>query len=689
MFNFSDFDVQALAPFFNAHPYASGLFTYFVVFLEALAVVGVIIPGSITMSAIGFLIGTNIIPAGNTFLWAIMGAITGDCISYWLGIYFQNRIHRIWPFTRWPELLTRSEKFFRNHGGKSVFIGRFVGPTRAMIPMVAGVFKMPVSQFLIAAIPSAAIWAVSYIIPGVLLGALSLELPAKVAAKFTFWALLAIVVVWSIIWLMQHFFKQIWQMLDYYVMHLWRYCHKNTKLRWFAKVLSDPKEPNNHQQLLLVMVVIFIFVLFLFILDQLLTAGVLVDLSRAFYYMFSSLRTKILDYIFILFTLFGELPVLIMGSGIVFLWFLWKRYYYAALHWLYVGALSVTIVTSMKFFMYSPRPGDVLYDAYASSFPSAHVVLSVSLYGFLAVIIARELKDGRKYFTYFLTGMLLAIIAVSRMYLGAHWLIDVLGGILLGLMMVLIVTISYRRQHVVRFPARKFAVVVSFVFVLVWGVYSVLQFGKQVRAYSLIWSQNVITFDQLVKSPVKEIPLYRLNRLGQPIEALNMVYVGDLAHIRKVLSKRGWEPQPVSLSLQNVIRGVSTDSVISHLPIFPQLYHNRKMALLFTKNTEQEGVVSILRLWSSDVDLKDSDLPLWVGSIEFHRMQPGIFSLSRYKNKRKFIGATVFLARDLASDFSLWKKSQPIKAQPSALKGLSWDGKLLVVMQKSKFRTGD
>jgi len=230
MLNFSDFNLHTITNFFIAHPNSISVFTYFIVFLEAMAVIGAVIPGAIIMPSIGFLIGSSIVPAGSTFMWAILGALTGDCISYFIGVYFQNRIHNIWPFTRWPNLLMHSEEFFSEHGGKSVFIGRFVGPVRAMIPMVAGMLKMPFVKFILVAIPSAAFWSVGYMMPGILLGALSLELPPKTATIFTLGVLLTGIVLWVIIWLAQHFFKQTCLLVDYYIKRFWKYCTKHKTL---------------------------------------------------------------------------------------------------------------------------------------------------------------------------------------------------------------------------------------------------------------------------------------------------------------------------------------------------------------------------------------------------------------------------------------------------------------------------
>jgi membrane protein DedA with SNARE-associated domain len=59
---------------------------------------------------------------------------------------------------------------FARHGGKSVFIGRFFGPVRAVIPLTAGILRMPPGRFWVANVGSAILWAPAILFPAALLG---------------------------------------------------------------------------------------------------------------------------------------------------------------------------------------------------------------------------------------------------------------------------------------------------------------------------------------------------------------------------------------------------------------------------------------------------------------------------------------------------------------------------------------
>jgi len=109
--------------------------------------------------AAGTLMAAGSLPYLPIVAGAIAGAVLGDTISFWIGHRFGGGIARVWPFSRNPELLSGGIKFFARHGGKSVFIGRFFGPIRAVIPLAAGVMRMPRDRFWFANVTSAIVWA--------------------------------------------------------------------------------------------------------------------------------------------------------------------------------------------------------------------------------------------------------------------------------------------------------------------------------------------------------------------------------------------------------------------------------------------------------------------------------------------------------------------------------------------------
>jgi membrane protein DedA with SNARE-associated domain len=164
--------IQALIAFVAAHPQWSGLAMFVVAFGESLVLVSLLFPGTALLIAAGALIPGGALPVASLLAGAVLGAIAGDGVSHWIGRRCGHALDQIWPFTRNPQLIPSGISFFERHGGKSVFIGRFFGPVPAVIPLAAGILKMPFVRFWVANIGSAIVWAPGVMLPGALIGTL-------------------------------------------------------------------------------------------------------------------------------------------------------------------------------------------------------------------------------------------------------------------------------------------------------------------------------------------------------------------------------------------------------------------------------------------------------------------------------------------------------------------------------------
>lgn len=137
-------------------------------FGESLAIVGLFVPATAVMLAIGGLIGAQALDAWPIFLWAVAGSILGDWVSYAFGNRIGPRVYRRWPLNRHRAAVARTRLFFRKYGFAAIFMGRFLGPIRATVPLVAGVLAMPKRPFQIANIASACLWVPLMFAPGYL-----------------------------------------------------------------------------------------------------------------------------------------------------------------------------------------------------------------------------------------------------------------------------------------------------------------------------------------------------------------------------------------------------------------------------------------------------------------------------------------------------------------------------------------
>ncbi|RXH23157.1 membrane protein [Bradyrhizobium nanningense] len=160
--------LDPLISFVSAHPWLAYLTLFLAALLEAVPVVGSVIPGSTIILALSALI-----PGGELMLpWVLLaaaaGALLGDGSAYWIGHRQQREILNTWPLTNYPRVVAESESFFHRFGTWAVFFARFVPPIRAFVPVTAGALGMAPAKFYAVNIPAILVWAPAHVLPGVL-----------------------------------------------------------------------------------------------------------------------------------------------------------------------------------------------------------------------------------------------------------------------------------------------------------------------------------------------------------------------------------------------------------------------------------------------------------------------------------------------------------------------------------------
>ncbi|HZS65264.1 MAG TPA: DedA family protein [Xanthobacteraceae bacterium] len=155
---FSNFEQQVI-DFVRIHQGWGPPITFALAFGESLAFISFLVPAWAALVAIGVLIVSADLSFWPYLVAGALGAGTGDWLSYWIGLKAGPAVGHIWPLSRHPDLIPRGEAFVKRWGVAAIFIGRFFGPLRASVPLVAGIFSMPNGLFQIANFTSAFVWA--------------------------------------------------------------------------------------------------------------------------------------------------------------------------------------------------------------------------------------------------------------------------------------------------------------------------------------------------------------------------------------------------------------------------------------------------------------------------------------------------------------------------------------------------
>ena len=158
--------IQSLADFIARHAAWAGLVLGVVTLLESLVLIGAFIPATALMVMAGGLIAAGVLDPVEVVLWCVAGAIIGDAVSFELGRRLGPRALRHPMFRGHRRKVARTRLFNRRYGAASIFIGRFFGPLRAFVPLVAGLLQMRRRTFQLANAVSAAIWVLAILAPG-------------------------------------------------------------------------------------------------------------------------------------------------------------------------------------------------------------------------------------------------------------------------------------------------------------------------------------------------------------------------------------------------------------------------------------------------------------------------------------------------------------------------------------------
>ena len=164
--------LDQLIDFVSAHPHLAYATVFLAALLEAVPVLGSFVPGSSVIIALSALVAAGELNLAGVLLSALIGAAIGDGTAFLLGHVQQRRILKLWPLSRYPAVMARSEAFFQSRGTIAVLLARFVPPVRAFVPVTAGALGMPPLRFFPINLIAICAWACAHVLPGALAGTL-------------------------------------------------------------------------------------------------------------------------------------------------------------------------------------------------------------------------------------------------------------------------------------------------------------------------------------------------------------------------------------------------------------------------------------------------------------------------------------------------------------------------------------
>ncbi len=422
-----------------------GAWTYLLVgvfaFAETGAFVGLVVPGETVMLLGGAVAGQGAISIYLLIAIAWFAAWAGDTTSFFLG----RRLGREFVMRNGPrfgishERFEKVEDYFSRHGGKTIFIGRFVSLVRAFAPFIAGSSGMRYRAFVPYSILGTGLWASAHILIGYFFSR-SIDTAAKYAGKGAFLLATLIVVIVGAVWLVRHFRVE----SNRRAAVRWMEGHLATRWivvlsRRFRPQLSflwDRVTPGGTFGLeftsLMATLAVASFVLVAYAVVVSAEPGPTPGDTTAMEIV-EQLRSGWLTHVAKLVTSLGS-SAIVLPLAAVAAAALAARRRWAELGVLTIGIAAIYVgVHEIKDAVDRPRPDGGLVAISGSSFPSGHAAHSV-FYLWLAVTIVMRLRPGMARGALVVsTGIALtALIGLSRVYLGVHYMSDVSAGWALG-----------------------------------------------------------------------------------------------------------------------------------------------------------------------------------------------------------------------------------------------------------------
>ncbi|AVO54141.1 bifunctional DedA family/phosphatase PAP2 family protein [Ectopseudomonas mendocina] len=380
---------DSMTTWLQGSPHWLALAIFLVACLECLAVAGIIIPGTVLLFSLAVLAGSGALELWQTLLLAYTGGLLGDAISYCIGRRFHQGIRGLPVLRDHPEWLSGAENYFQRYGVISLLVGRYIGPLRPMLPLVAGMLDMPAVRFALVSILAAAGWAVAYMLPGWATGA-ALRLPLPEG----FWSAAGIVCATLAVMLLLIIQASL------------------RERRWSASLAA-----------LLGAIALTAMLIGFPHLDS---------LDQGLMKLVQDERSAAFDPIVVFITRFGDFHIQFAVGVLLVLLLLAVRRWQAGL---FVGGcllLASTATTVLKNLLARSRPDVLLQPLESYSLPSGHSSAAFAFFLALGILAGRG-SAARTRLTWLLVACLPALaIALSRVYLGVHWPSDIIAGALVA-----------------------------------------------------------------------------------------------------------------------------------------------------------------------------------------------------------------------------------------------------------------
>ncbi|NJC71162.1 phosphatase PAP2 family protein [Planosporangium thailandense] len=407
--------------------------------LESSAFVGVVVPGELGVLLGGVLAYEHRVSLPAVLAAAVSGAIVGDSVGYWVGRRYGRRLleSRLGRVVK-REHRERAERYLAERGGKAVFLGRFTAALRALIPGMAGMAGMPYGTFVVYNVAGGAVWASAMVMVGYLGGA-SWRRAERWASGIGL-AILALVVIGLALKMAGRLTRRhagrlraVGDRLAATAPAAFVRRRFPAQVAWLRRRL-DATTPDGLPLSAALAAAALLAWTFAGLTEDVIVHGGVTRIDPRAHAIVVAHRTGWLTFIMGNVTWLGS-SYLLVQVLVVATVALARGPRRRAVGWLWVAyGGAVALYTLAKPLVHRPRPSaaELIGHATGLAFPSGHATASIATWGMLAIVLATGRPRGARVGLFTAAVVIVLLVGASRIYLGAHWPTDVLGGYALG-----------------------------------------------------------------------------------------------------------------------------------------------------------------------------------------------------------------------------------------------------------------
>ena len=524
------------------------------------------------------------------------------------------------------------------------------------------------------------VWAPSHILPGVLVGA-SFSLFGAAAKPLAVLLAVLVLALWVILHAVRYAMRRGLPLFMAGVerMRIWA----GSRDARAGRILFSLLDPSQHEARTIAALALLLAGaawLFLGVLEDVVSGDPLVRADTAIYHALQGLRTTPGDSVMIAITEAGDTAVVFTIVIIVLLWLVWQRAWRTAAYWVVAIAGASTLNSVIKGALHRARPGELFYAGWSEfSFPSGHSTVNIVLYGFLAFLIAFEARPVWRLPIALAAATLTLLIAFSRIYLGAHWFSDVIGGMAFGTAWLALLGLTYRHRHPKRIEPGKLLLVALLALGLAGGFNVYRHHTEDVGRYAVHSTVPTMAAADWWQTAWQQVSAQRIDLAGELEEPLTIQWAGSLQGLQDRLLQKGWRA-PAPWTPLSALTWLTPKADPIGLPVMPLLASGRLPSLTLVRQQEDVQVGAlyfVLRIWAVDVNLANGNpAPLWVGSIV---------------GERRFHPWSLFTWTSMQSDMNTPRnvlaaalEGGRLVARPDQRGNAGWDGRVLLARESNR-----